>query len=198
MMSFGEFYEGLLRFVNFKLYKDAGLEYPPKALEGINLTSNAVFSLIQPFVRETQQQLRQKEQAGSPDRQPNSNPALTQFEKFRFYLNRETPIYSLELVLLSAGCELGFDGPGSSFDEPAEGVTHQIVDRPIPTEAMRSNREYIQPQWIYDCLNHGLILPTSPYYPGKVLSESPFIDPPAPPLPLRRQQQGGLHTHAPT
>jgi pescadillo protein len=172
MMSFGEFYQALLRFVNFKLYKDAGLEYPPKVLDGLNLSSNTVFSLIQPFIRDTQQQLLQKAQAEGAGALMASNPALTQFEKFRFYLNRETPIYSLEMVLLSSGCELGFDGETSSFDESAEGVTHQIVDRPIASEDMRSNREYVQPQWVFDCLNHGITLPTSPYYPGKVFSSS--------------------------
>lgn len=29
MKNFEEFYESLVKFVNFKLYKDAGIEYPP-------------------------------------------------------------------------------------------------------------------------------------------------------------------------
>lgn len=37
--TFKEFYVALMRFVNFKLYKDLGLSYPPKDIQGI---SNAV------------------------------------------------------------------------------------------------------------------------------------------------------------
>lgn len=40
--TFKEFYVALLRFVNFKLYKDLGLSYPPKEVQGIaNLLVNA-------------------------------------------------------------------------------------------------------------------------------------------------------------
>jgi len=177
MMSFAEFYEALLRFVNFKLYKDAGLEYPPKVLDPMNLAAGATFSLIQPFIHQTQTQLQQKRAAAGPDQEQQVNKSLDLFKPFRFFLNREVPLYSLEFVLLSAGCQLGFLGEGSAFDESAEGITHQIVDRPnIPD--MRSNREYVQPQWVYDCLNHSIILPTSAYVPGKVLPAhlSPFVD----------------------
>ena len=37
--TFKEFYVALMRFVNFKLYKDLGLPYPPKNIQGI---SNAI------------------------------------------------------------------------------------------------------------------------------------------------------------
>ena len=33
--TFKEFYVALLRFVNFKLYTDLGLSYPPKDIQGI-------------------------------------------------------------------------------------------------------------------------------------------------------------------
>ncbi|MDR3735793.1 MAG: hypothetical protein P4L10_09675 [Acidobacteriaceae bacterium] len=176
MMSFCEFYEGLVKFVNFKLYKDSGLEYPPTALNSVNLSGNAVFSLMQPYIHQAQNQLRQKWETDHPD-QPRSNKALDQFKSFRFFLNREVPTYSLEFVLLSAGCELGFSGDCSPFDESAEGVTHQIVDRPM-IDDMRTNREYVQPQWVYDSLNHAVLLPTASYGPGKPLPAhlSPFVD----------------------
>ncbi len=177
MMNFCEFYEALLKFVNFKLYKDAGLEYPPPALNSLNLSSTTAFSLIQPFIHQTQSQLKLKWAAANPESKPAANKALEQLQPFRFFLNRETPIYSLEFVLLAAGCQVGFSGDGSPFDESAEGITHQVVDRPVVDDA-RSNREYVQPQWVYDCLNHGIILPTAQYAPGKALPAhlSPFVD----------------------
>jgi hypothetical protein len=33
--TFKEFYVALLRFINFKLYKDLGLNYPPTEIQGI-------------------------------------------------------------------------------------------------------------------------------------------------------------------
>ena len=40
--TFKEFYVALLRFVNFKLFKDLGLNYPPNEIQGIsNLKLNA-------------------------------------------------------------------------------------------------------------------------------------------------------------
>ena len=33
--TFREFYVSLLRFVNFKLYKDLGLQYPPSDIKGV-------------------------------------------------------------------------------------------------------------------------------------------------------------------
>ena len=169
-MSFAEFYQALLKFVNFKLYKDAGLEYPPPALKTLNLSSTSVFSLIQPFIHQTQTQMLQKRAAANPEQQQDGNKALEQFRPFRFFLNREVPLYSLEFILLSAGCQLGFDDAASPFAESAEGITHHIVDRPS-TDLLRSNREYVQPQWVYDCLNHNVLLPTTHYAPGKVFQK---------------------------
>jgi pescadillo protein len=34
--TFREFYVALLRFMNFKLYKDLGLQYPPKDIKGVS------------------------------------------------------------------------------------------------------------------------------------------------------------------
>lgn len=42
----------------------------------------------------------------------------------------------------------------------------QIVDRPSIGHKFLS-REYVQPQWIYDCINVRLILPTDQYLLGR-------------------------------
>lgn len=42
----------------------------------------------------------------------------------------------------------------------------QIVDRPTQGHIFLS-REYVQPQWVYDCVNARIILPTEDYMVGR-------------------------------
>jgi pescadillo protein len=42
----------------------------------------------------------------------------------------------------------------------------KIVDRPTQGHKYLS-REYVQPQWIYDCINARIILPTEAYMVGR-------------------------------
>jgi pescadillo protein len=58
-------------------------------------------------------------------------------------------------------------------------ITHHIIDRPLdPNHTYPLNREYVQPQWIFDCINMKMILPTHYYKPGQKLPPhlSPFVD----------------------
>jgi len=42
----------------------------------------------------------------------------------------------------------------------------QIVDRPTQSHVFLS-REYVQPQWVFDCVNARIILPTEGYLVGR-------------------------------
>jgi len=42
------------------------------------------------------------------------------------------------------------------------------VDRSTPKHRYL-NREYIQPQWVYDCINNKFLIPTDKYAPGETL-----------------------------
>ncbi|KAE8689350.1 Pescadillo-like protein [Hibiscus syriacus] len=86
---------------------------------------------------------------------------------FRF---RESPCFSSFLLL-----EVLFLGKdGAPFSENDDSITHQIVDRPTQGHVYLS-REYVQPQWVFDCVNALVILPTEPYM-GSPPHLSPFVD----------------------
>ncbi|GME33851.1 Ribosome biogenesis protein pescadillo [Neofusicoccum parvum] len=139
-----------------------------------------------------------------PQPQASSSEAAALFEKFTFYLSRETPREPLEFILKAFGCKrVGWDpvlGDGAfTTNEADPAITHQIVDRPnipVPTlpeseqtgsEANASQRlrpgtrvpgrTYVQPQWVWDCANQGKVLRPDLYAPGATLPPhlSPWV-----------------------
>ncbi|OAQ29564.1 hypothetical protein K457DRAFT_125757 [Linnemannia elongata AG-77] len=102
------------------------------------------------------------------------------FSNCVIFLSREVPRYSLEFVLRALGAQVGWDavlGEGSPFDENDDRITHQISDRPTQGHRFLS-RQYVQPQWAYDCINAGKILVGDTYFVGKTLPPhlSPFVE----------------------
>lgn len=57
-------------------------------------------------------------------------------------------------------------------------ITHYIVDRKPEFVEFVNNKEFVQPQWIFDSVNERKLLPISEYAPGKTLPPhiSPFFD----------------------
>ncbi|KAK3329091.1 Pescadillo N-terminus-domain-containing protein [Apodospora peruviana] len=131
----------------------------------------------------------------------SSDPAKL-FSNFTFYLSRETPRQPLEFILRAFGCKrIGWDsvlGDGSfTTDESDPSITHQIVDRPVVQAAMEAGgdgednqtaqklgpnarypgRIYVQPQWVWDCVNDEEIKSPENYAPGAALPPhlSPFV-----------------------
>ncbi|EXJ79433.1 hypothetical protein A1O3_08935 [Capronia epimyces CBS 606.96] len=132
--------------------------------------------------------------------------ASTLFSNFTFFISREAPRHSVEFLLRAFGAKrIGWDavlGDGAfTHDETDPRITHQIVDRPAlaqplpalqgqsdpkdqPLQAIKPGyivpgRVYIQPQWIWDCVNEGKLLRTDLYAPGATLPPhiSPWIKP---------------------
>lgn len=131
--------------------------------------------------------------------QISSSEAAALFAQFSFFLSRETPRQPLEFILRAFGCKrVSWDatlGDGAfTHDENDPSITHQVVDRPplaqassakVPTVAENSNngevtekirqsgrvpgRTYIQPQWVWDCINEGKLLRPDLYAPGAIL-----------------------------
>jgi len=102
------------------------------------------------------------------------------FKDLKFYISREVPREASVFIVKSFGGDVSWDatvGIGSTFDENDETITHQIVDRPTVSSRVLS-RSYIQPQWLFDCVNAGHLLPVNDYVPGSVLPPhlSPFVE----------------------
>lgn len=49
-----------------------------------------------------------------------------------------------------------------------ESITHIITDRDSKFIQIQKSKEYVQPQWVYDCVNNAYLLPVKDYFPGKV------------------------------
>lgn len=105
------------------------------------------------------------------------SPTSTLFSKFIFYVGREVPLDILEFCILSCGGrviseialdELKFNDKESFKKLDLSNITHQIVDRPKVSSKV-SGRTYVQPQWIFDCINKSELLPVNAYAPGELL-----------------------------
>jgi pescadillo protein len=158
--------------------------------------------------------------------QPEASSAevASLFAPFTFFLSRETPRAPLEFILKAFGCKrVGWDGTlgdgAFTTNESDPSITHQIVDRPTiltdaPDVADSTNgstaapkvqwprstmpgRTYVQPQWVWDCLNQNKLLRPDLYAPGAELPPhlSPWVKPKSgeydPNLPLQEQELEG-------
>jgi len=93
-----------------------------------------------------------------------------------FFLGREVPRESLEFVIKSFGGDCIWDSPTVNVNDPR--ITHQIVDRPKLLGDPIISREYVQPQYVYDCVNTKALIPTTEYGVGMKLPPhlSPFVE----------------------
>ncbi|KAK6476410.1 pescadillo-like protein [Huso huso] len=101
------------------------------------------------------------------------------FEGLKFFLNREVPREPLAFIIRCFGGQVSWDKSvciGGTFDVTDETITHQIVDRPS-LDKQYINRYYVQPQWVFDCVNASLRLPVEDYFAGVTLPPhlSPFV-----------------------
>lgn len=99
------------------------------------------------------------------------------FKGLVFFVSRECPRGPLEFLIRCFGGKVGWDSPESKISRLDESITHEIVDRPNLSDR-RDDREYIQPQWVFDCVNARVRLPVEPYRPGSRLPPhlSPFVE----------------------
>lgn len=216
MLTFLEFYETLLAFVNFKLYHSINIAYPPildPRLEALaadlyalsryfdassRVTSASISDQVEDPKESTELDESELRLAQLQHQLPSNEPgALMQlvednideseddetrkckalFKNLRFFLSREVPRESLLFVIPAFGGVVSWEGDGAPYEESDQSITHQVVDRPTQGHLYLS-RKYIQPQWIFDCLNARIILPTDDYMVGRTPPPhlSPFVD----------------------
>lgn len=187
MLTFLDFYESLLKFVNFKLYHDAGLAYPPAINSNLDRKGLGLHSMINKRIAEVDELEAQENDElykdskifASQDVEFRKQSAHTLlFQGLKFFLSRETPQEVLELLVLSLGGEIVMEDPETPDLVNDSSITHQIIDRKFPASRRIAGREYIQPQWVFDCMNVSSLLPIAPYEAGASLPPhlSPFVD----------------------
>ncbi|XP_020219449.1 pescadillo homolog [Cajanus cajan] len=118
-----------------------------------------------------------EEVTGEDEEDQDTKECKKLFKNMKFFLSREVPRESLLFVIPAFGGIVSWEGQGAPFGESDQSITHQIVDRESQGHRFLS-REYIQPQWVYDCVNARIILPTENYLVGRIPPPhlSPFID----------------------
>ena len=241
MLSFLELYEAVVTFVNFKLYHDLGMAYPPPLNAnaddaGVHLAANlfvpkagagdgaappkqltaaAGIETAPPprggastKAAPTASQLaalkgKLSRVEGDDDDDDGANGAVADggdavdddddedgpetaalrrlFTSCYFFCGRETPVPALELLIVSCGGHVGWEGDASPFGVGDACVTHHVVDRPYAVDggaAQNATRSHVQPQWVFDCVNARTLLPTYGYRPGVTCPPhlSPFGD----------------------
>ncbi|CAO1943765.1 unnamed protein product [Urochloa humidicola] len=224
MLSFLEFYETLLGFVNFKLYHSININYPPILDPRLEALAAELYALCRYMSTGSGRVIENSESGGAikekedennkassksdeselrlaqlqhqlPANEPGALMHLVEestavdadddetkeckslFKNLKFYLSREVPRESLLFIIPAFGGTVSWEGEGAPFNEVDEDITHQIVDRPTQSHVFLS-REYVQPQWVVDCVNARIVLPTEGYLVGRVPPPhlSPFVD----------------------
>ncbi|XP_021364933.1 pescadillo homolog [Mizuhopecten yessoensis] len=207
MQTFVEFYTTMMGFINFKLFYTLNLHYPPKLEDGFTENDfdeeMTPKERLEEKLSSLSQSLMSIDAGGGEDDAEiddfplvdSENPDLIEqarveaekhkkflslFKGLKFFLNRETPRESLVFVIRAFGGEVSWSKTqaiGATFLESDETITHQIVDRPaMATQYL--TRYYVQPQWVYDCVNTKTVLPVEDYFIGAVLPPhlSPFVE----------------------
>lgn len=237
MMSiFVEFYTIMLGFVNFRLYNQLNLVYPPQFPSNLFQDNEDTMADEEKFVSERiaalnvdllkvdtsieenaddddfdidllekegeSEQLKQLKQNAEESRK-----LRTLFKNLKFFINREVPREPLVFIIRCLGGKVSWDKvlfAGATFDEDDETITHQIVDRPSMSKRYIS-RDYIQPQWVFDCVNQRSLIATNKYFIGAILPPhlSPFVDPNRdeiyiPPEEKALRDPSAIETHEPS
>lgn len=127
------------------------------------------------------QQVAQEEEGDVFDESERAE--IASLDKFKnlfsgcvIWLSREVPRENIEFLIRAFGGQVAWDG--CSIEEDSATITHHIVDRGTEPASKRIDRDYVQPQWLFDCVNARILLPVDLYAPTAKLPPhlSPFVD----------------------
>lgn len=195
----------MVKFMNFKFYSDMGLSYPPKTNSDKDNACAEVAALevemreSLPIKQDTEKKKDDTEVAAtvaaefgeqSQEAVEMHKQALeatrmkTVFKGLTLFINREVPLTPTYFTLVCGGAtavgwERGSEVKnGSPFRANSKCITHHVIDRPPDNFKPLANREYVQPQWVFDSFNLGVLVPIAPYMPGRTPPPhlSPFVD----------------------
>jgi len=210
MMTFIEFYTTMVGFINFQLYHNVNLTYPPQLnINNNNTTSTAASTAtkycqevdlddeklaalslsLKATIEDTTQDIEldkftteasNEEEAEQAKEQEVESKFQQLFDGKKFYISREVPRDALVFIIRCFGGLVSWDETvsiGSTFTEKDDGITHQLIDRPSINN-QRLDRHYVQPQWVFDCVNSKQLVPVNDYVPGGMLPPhlSPFVE----------------------
>lgn len=198
LLSFLEFYLEMMRFVLYKLNADLKreLEEEERAEADGEVNTNA-----EDFTRETtltavattgtaidgngEEKAAKKSTVADPKRIREAANKLCMvdeelrkvrslFRGLTFFISREVPAKHAKLVIESCGGRVAAEYQSGN-------LTHVVMDRPAlpPGMAREDHLEYVQPQYLFDCLNSRVLLPVNGYRLGEDLPPhvSPFTVP---------------------
>jgi len=186
LVTFAQWYRTLQKFVNFKLYSMEGWSYPPSLSGNAQSTVGTNFAILK---------FKSQFSIAADDAATGMAETSRIFKTFKFFISRECQFLPIALVIRSAGGKVCWSDDESKSTMDSEGITHVIIDRPGEISRL-PNREYVQPQWVFDSFNEGILLPVSEYTLGAELP--PHLSPFAPAegedeyIPKRRQVLNAL------
>lgn len=177
MLSFLEFYLDLMKFVLLKLNADLKKEEEEEEKveeEGVNTSAEDFRVPAASLEVDATQSVRAQASAISTSQsliQTELRKVRHLFDGLSFFISREVPEKHVSLVIRACG------GRVATEYIPAN-ITHMVLDRPAlpPGFDAVDHMEYIQPQYLFDCLNARLLLPVVGYRMGEELPPhvSPF------------------------
>uniref|UniRef100_A0A7S1I7A5 Pescadillo homolog n=1 Tax=Eutreptiella gymnastica TaxID=73025 RepID=A0A7S1I7A5_9EUGL len=160
MITFLEFYLVQLDFILFRLENDRRAEDAKKKTEEDADEDVVEDDTAEDFPISAEDQKLKEE----------TEKIATLFKGFTFCINTEVPFKSFKFLIKAMG---GY----FTTDLTSPKITHHVFDRPTVKDPV-PGRDYVQPQWVVDCLNCKHVLPVDQYAPGKDLPPhlSPFDD----------------------
>ena len=166
LVTFTQWYRTLQRFVNFKLFAMEGWACPATApsaarAESTVGTNFAIMKLTSKLAPA-----------------PVESKGGRLFANLKFFVSRECQFLPIALVIRSAGGAVAWADDAGKSSMDAAGITHVIVDRPVEHITRQPDREYLQPQWVFDSFNEQVLLPVAEYglgVPALPPHLSPFV-----------------------
>jgi pescadillo len=171
--------EGVVR----RLETRAGLDDESKRLEDDNDNEKEEETPLVPVVQAADESERVPLLVGSlssaSGAAADSGAGRRLFQDVVVFLSREVARGPLSFLVRAFGGRVGWEatsGSGSPFTVADESITHVLVDRPVLSCERVDTRVYVQPQWVFDCVNAGRLLGLRGYGVGEKLPPhlSPF------------------------